>query len=196
MKSPIGSAQTQWARLLHMIAAQNEEAMASFYDETSARVYGLALRIIGDPADAEEVTLDVYTQVWRSAASYNSEKGSPLAWLMMMTRSRALDRMRSRRTAFVETTEVENLISRDGDPESMVGSTQRVRFLNELMAELPFEQRVLIEKVFFHGMTQAQLANSLGLPLGTVKSRIRFGMNKLRMLVTGKLQVQGSAIDG
>ena len=114
-----------------------------------------------------------------------------MAWLLMITRSRCLDRKRSRAAQPVIATELETLMSRSGDPEADAVSRQRARVLGGLMGELPPEQRVLIEMAFFKGMTQSELASALDLPLGTIKTRMRLGMSKLRALADDKLEARG-----
>ena len=84
-----------WTPLIHQIAEGDQQALGALYDATSSLIYSLALRIVGDTATAEEVTLDVYTQVWRQAKSYDARRGSPSTWLLILTRSRAIDRLRS-----------------------------------------------------------------------------------------------------
>ena len=186
---PTDVTQARWVRLLQLIANRDEHALASFYDETSSRVYGLALRILGNPADADETTIDVYTQVWRTAASYSSQKASPLGWLLMIARSRSLDRLRSRPVSGTNLSVSETFASSPEDPESMACSAQRSRWVTAVMSGLPVEQRTLIEMSFYQGMTQSELASSLGLPLGTVKTRMRLAMSKLRTLMS---EPQGS----
>src|ERR1700735_1658246 len=85
-----------WSGYVRRIMAADQGALASFYDATNHLVYGMALRILGNPADAEEVTLDIYTQVWRGASGFDERRGSVLAWLMTIARSRSIDRLRSR----------------------------------------------------------------------------------------------------
>ena len=88
--------QQTWSQYIHRASRGDESALASLYDESKSLVYGLALRVVGEPADAEEVTLDVFTQVWRSAGAFDASRGNAVSWLVLMTRSRAIDRVRSR----------------------------------------------------------------------------------------------------
>jgi RNA polymerase sigma-70 factor (ECF subfamily) len=171
---------------IRRIASGDSEAVAALYDQTSSLVYGLALRILGDVSDAEEITLDVYTQVWRSAAKFDSERGSALAWLVMLTRSRSIDRLRSRSDRDVR----EMPIADNRPPRDVADLPDEASFIRQqrvmveaALAGLAPEQRELIELAFFSGLTHSELAMRTGLPLGTVKTRIRLGIIKLRELL-------------
>ena len=164
-------------------AQGEEEALAILYDETNRLVYGLALRILGEPADAEEVTLDVYTQVWRNARGFDPQRGNVTAWLVMLTRSRAIDRLRSgagRKEREEPLEWLPDLPASAESPEQASVSSQQRRWVRAALAELSPEQREAIELAFFGGLSHGELAARLGQPLGTVKTRIRSGMMKLR----------------
>lgn len=193
MLAPADASLPTFIELLHSVAARNEAAFASLYDQTNSIVHGLALRILGNQADADEVTLDVYLQVWRTAGSYSSDKSSPLGWLLMLTRSRAIDRLRSRAAEGETAPFVSTLASTARSPEVSARSRQEAQLVNAFMAELPQEQRMLIQKAFFQGMSHSELAVSLELPLGTVKTRMRLGLHKLRDLMAAKLDRKGAA---
>jgi RNA polymerase sigma-70 factor (ECF subfamily) len=165
-------------------AAGDQSALAALYDESSSLAYSLAMRLLGDTADAEEVTLDVYTQVWRTAASYDRARGSVVSWLVTLARSRAIDRLRSR----ANRTQREQPILEFSDfeavtasPEQQVAFSQRSQRVRAAMASLAPEQSEALQLAFFSGLSHSELAKRLGQPLGTVKSRIRSGMMKLRM---------------
>jgi len=175
----------EWESLIHQAAQGDQQALGAFYDATSPLVYGLALRILGNTATAEEVTLDVYTQVWRQAAVYNAQRGTPSAWLFMLTRSRAIDLMRSqaqeqKRMASLEVAETFTAVSTP--EESSVAAEQR-RLVQAAFAALTPEQREALELAYFSGLSQGDIAARLGLPLGTVKTRMRLGMMRLRELL-------------
>jgi len=173
------SGRSDWSGYLREIAAGRESALASLYDESSALVYTLALRILGNSADAEEVTLDVYNQVWREARKFDPRRASATTWLVMMARSRAIDRLRSaaarrnREEPFAEGFEIPAPGLRPDQMEAR-------RLVAAALAELPAEQRVPIELAYYSGLSQTELAETLGQPLGTVKTRIRLGMMRLR----------------
>ncbi len=178
-ESPEGSL----VHLLAAIARGEEASLAAFYSATSRWVYGLALKILGDPFQAEEVTLDVYFQVWRQAAAYSVERGTPGAWLLTMARSRAIDRLRasrSRRRREGPWEESFDRPSEEIDPLTASAESERRKVVLEAIASLPPEQRRPIELAFFQGLTHTEIAGRLGEPLGTVKTRIRLGMMKLR----------------
>jgi RNA polymerase sigma-70 factor, ECF subfamily len=147
-------------------------------------VYGLALRVIGNPACAEDVALEVYLQVWRTAQSYNEARGSVSAWLVMIVRSRAIDWLRSRKARSADVTDpiddIQELRDERPSPEVVSMESSRARAVREAMASLPEEQRKLIELAYFSGLSHNEIARDLGLPLGTVKSRIRLGMSHMR----------------
>ena len=174
-----------WKGYVERAAQGDQTALASLYDESSKLVYAIALRLLGQAADAEEVTLDVYSQVWRTAATYRSERGSVTAWLTTLARSRALDRARSRvsRARFEEPMIGGTEMKAEADeasPEMTTAAAQRRRHVLSALATLSPEQREAVQLAFFSDLTHSELAEKLRQPLGTVKTRIRLGMMKLR----------------
>jgi len=168
--------------LLLRVSAQDREALASLYDLTHARVHGMALRVLRDPTAAEDVVCEVYLQVWRTAATFDPRQGCVWTWLTVLTRSRALDRVRvSRRVARREEAlpEVEPA-GLGPSPEQSAEAGERSRLVRDALERLPREQRQLIELAYFAGLSHSELATRLGQPLGTVKTRIRSGMMGLR----------------
>lgn len=143
-------------------------------------MYGLALRILGNTATAEEVTLDVYTQVWRQAARYDVKRGTPSAWLIILTRSRALDRLRSRDCARLLREEAPPPSATPHTPEEATVLTERRRFVQAACDQLPPEQQQVLELAYFSGLSHQEIARQLDVPAGTVKTRIRLGIQKLR----------------
>ena len=175
-----------WVSLIKKVAGGDQSAMTTLYDSTSRLVFGLILRIVTDRATAEEVLLDVYTQVWRQAASYDTSRGAPLAWMMTIARSRSIDRLRSGKhdtqgkeplDAIGEATS--NTIS----PEEATVNSERQRIVRSALETLSAEQREVIELAYFSGLSHSEIALRLGQPLGTVKTRTRLGMMKLRDLL-------------
>jgi RNA polymerase sigma-70 factor (ECF subfamily) len=169
-------------RLISNVAAGDQSALGDLYDRSSRVAFGLILRVLGDPATAEEVTLDVYTQVWRQAKAYDSSRGTPLAWLLTIARTRAIDRLRSGKQ---ERQRSEPLDSADrvrasGDPEESSVLSEQQRMVQGALAGLSPDQREVIELAYFQGLSQSEIANTLGQPLGTVKTRTRLGLIKLR----------------
>jgi RNA polymerase sigma-70 factor (ECF subfamily) len=174
-----------WEMLIERVAGGEANAMADLYDATSHIVYGLAYRILGDPAGAEDVLLDVYTRVWRCAADFSVERGSASAWLFTLTRSRAVDVLRARqRNRATEQLEAANGVAADAPgPEDTSLAAERHRFIARALGALAAEQREAIELAYFAGLSHSEIAARLGQPLGTVKTRIRLGMTRLRELL-------------
>jgi RNA polymerase sigma-70 factor (ECF subfamily) len=174
-----------WRQLLQQIVQQDQEALGAFYDATSPLVYGLALRILRDVLVAEEVTIDVYTSVWRQAASYDPQRWQPSAWLFMLTRSRALDYLRTRRQGqkLLHTPAETGASSAALPPEDLPVLAELRHLVQDALAKLIPEQRRIIELAYFSGWSQSEIAASLGLPLGTVKTHLRLGVQKLHELV-------------
>lgn len=166
------------------VATGDSGALSEFYDEANRYVNSIALRILHDPDEAEEVTLDVFQQVWRLAASYNPDRCAVASWLGMMTRSRSLDRWRSiqarRRLIVPEPPESVERVSPADGPETLLAAAQQQQRLRHALRILPDEQREMISLAFWEGLSHSEVANRTGLPLGTVKTRIRLGMLKLR----------------
>lgn len=180
---PMRSSDADWAALIGRIANGEQDALAKLYDQSSRLVYSIALRVLSDTADAEEVTLDVYSQVWRMARDYSGERGTPSTWLVMLARSRALDRLRSRESRRQRESALDEVFeapSKEAAPEEVaLASAERTR-VRRAMAQLAPEQREAIELAFFTGLSHSELASRLRQPLGTVKTRIRLGMIRLR----------------
>ena len=181
--SPGPAPPTDWSPLVRRMADGDQAALAAFYDETSARAYGLAQHILGDADDAEDVLLDAYSQVWRSAASFDPSRGSALAWLLVIVRSRAMDHLRRRSRQVRREQSLAGALESEGaavaPDEGDVDAALRTR-IRRALADLPAEQREPIELAYFGGLSQSEIAERLGQPLGTIKTRIRLGMTKLR----------------
>jgi RNA polymerase sigma-70 factor, ECF subfamily len=176
-----------WLGYLRRCAEGDTTALSNLYDESSRYVYGMALRILHDTADAEEVTIDVFSQVWRSAGSFAAQRGSVLSWLVTLTRSRAIDRLRTQ-TAKVrrkeETLDSQFALRDEADnPEESATLEQERRRIRAALDQLSPEQREPLELAFFGGLSHSELAARLNQPLGTVKTRIRLGMIKMRELL-------------
>jgi RNA polymerase sigma-70 factor (ECF subfamily) len=173
--------------LLEQIAQGEQAALGTLYDLTNRLIYGLILRVLGEASAAEEVLLDVYTQVWRQASSYDTERGSPLAWLTTIARSRAIDRLRSGWQTQQRQESLDVVTDREtgaASPEEMTVMSERQRIVRQAMAVLSPEQREVIELAYYSGLSHSEIAAKLGQPLGTVKTRTRLGMMKLRDALT------------
>jgi RNA polymerase sigma-70 factor (ECF subfamily) len=181
-----GSTSAADVALLDRIARRDQAGLAELYDRHCRLLFSLILRILRDRGEAEDVLQEVFVRVWDRADSYNASLGTPAAWLVRISRNRAIDRLRSRTVrAAVQAPEVERPEqARDpapnADPEQFAASSEERRAIVDALAALPPEQRLLIESAFFEGYTQSELAERFDLPLGTVKTRIRTGMQSLR----------------
>jgi RNA polymerase sigma-70 factor, ECF subfamily len=168
--------------LLQQMASGDREAFRRFYDRYASLAFTFALRLLGSRSDAEDLVQEVFLQVWRQAQSYSSERGSPEAWLITMTRSRAIDKLRANRRremsplSLDEPTHVERGMS-------VVPPTQTSEAkltVQGVLVKLPEMQRIVLELAYFDGLTQSEIADRLGEPLGTVKTRMRAGLERLR----------------
>jgi RNA polymerase sigma-70 factor (ECF subfamily) len=164
------------------VASGERDALADLYDQTSHLVYSLALRILRDEPAAEDVVIEVYTHAWRTASAFEPVRGSASAWLLTLTRSRALDALRARRrNRAQEPLEAASEIQSDAPgPEDLNVAAERQRFVVGALQGLVVEQREAIELAYFGGLSHSEIAARLEQPLGTVKTRIRLGMMKLR----------------
>lgn len=171
------------APLVRRIAAGDPDALASLYDLTRVPIYSLVRRIVRDPGDAEEVCLDVYAQVWRSAGRYEPGRGPVMAWLLMMARSRALDGWRRSAVRGPATETFPDGMTTGREPRSPLESLLAAdvgRRLRHALGTLTSAERDLIVQAFFEGWTHRELAERWRMPIGTVKTRIRTGLRKLR----------------
>jgi RNA polymerase sigma-70 factor, ECF subfamily len=187
----VSSGESALLDYVHRIALGEHNALGPLYDETNRLVYGSALRILGDRADAEEVTLDVYTQVWRNASSFDRRRGSVIAWLMTITRSRAIDRRRSSSVRNRYELPIDSYESRDSGVSHITLGLERA--VRAALSSLTPEQREAIELAYFSGYSHSELAERLGQPLGTVKTRIRLGMMKMRSLLVPQSRTESNA---
>jgi RNA polymerase sigma-70 factor (ECF subfamily) len=171
--------------LLRLIVNARAEALSELYDRYSRLVFSLALNSVGDAATAEEITQDVFLRVWQRARQYRADRGKVSTWLTGITRNRAIDQLRRRGSR----PEQHSVAWTDIPPgaEPTVDSPERAAQLamdrervQAAIAQLPHEQKQVLALAYFQGLTQKQMAEALGLPLGTVKTRIRLGMQKLR----------------
>ena len=169
--------------LVQKIAEGDQSALGTLYDSTNRLVYGLILRVLNDASTAEEVLLDVYTQVWRQASTYDTSRGAPLAWVTTIARSRAIDRLRSgwqdqKRKEPLDA--IGDAPTSAASPEEATVASERQRFVREALAQLTPEQREVIELAYYSGLSHSEIAAKLNQPLGTIKTRTRLGMMKLR----------------
>lgn len=169
--------------MLERIAAQDRAALADFYDLHAGLLFSIAMRILEDAGEAEEVIQDAFLQIWQKAATFDTALGSAVSWAVSIARNRAIDRLRSRQRRFRLTETLQEEASR-ATPHEMTNwyglDNDSASFVRKAVNSLPLEQRQAIEMAFFGGLTHQEIAESLREPLGTVKARIRRGMMKLR----------------
>jgi RNA polymerase sigma-70 factor, ECF subfamily len=173
--------------MIARIGRRDQSAFSTFYDRMSGPLYSLAMKMLGDPAEAQDALQDVFLQIWSRASTYNPEQSSVFSWTVLLTRSRVIDRLRARgRRSRVVVASTEDTPSADADAstvESAADTAQkndeaaRVRYV---LNNLPSEQREAIELAFFEHLSHHEIAARLEQPLGTVKARIRRGLLKLR----------------
>ncbi|KRE93978.1 RNA polymerase subunit sigma [Nocardioides sp. Soil774] len=183
--APSGGDATRLSDLLRQAALGDEAAFAELYDATSARAYGLALRVVRNPAHAEEVTQEAYLDAWRSSTRFDPARGSAAGWLLTIVHRKAVDRVRSveAATARDETWNRETApVDHDQTSEAAQASLEAARVRNAV-ATLTDVQRQAVELTYFGGYTHTEVATLLDVPLGTAKTRIRDGLIRLRDLM-------------
>lgn len=192
-QQPVEAQEPDWVVIISRIALGDQQAMTALYNGTSKLVFGLVLRILNDRGLAEEVLLDVYAQVWRQANRYDTSRGAPLGWITTIARSRAIDRLRSERHNLQEF-ELNEATAREpslhASPDLASEAAEKRRFVRAALESLPVEQREVIELSYFAGLTQSEIAVKLNQPLGTVKTRTRLGMMKLREVLRPLMEIK------
>lgn len=168
--------------IMARIAAGEQSAFAHFYDATSRTVFGIVLHVLRDRAQAEEVTQEVYVEAWRSAANFDPGLGSPSAWLNTIAHRRAVDRVRSAERSTAR--DQRHFEAADGhyaaDTADLVVAADEGERVREALADLPEAQRTALRLAYFEGNSYREVAEFLGVPLGTVKTRIRDAMQRLK----------------
>jgi RNA polymerase sigma-70 factor, ECF subfamily len=189
-KSKIHVSEDDWLQLVRAVADGDQRALHSIYEQTYRIVFTLIVRITSNQETAEEVTLDVFYDVWRKASTYDPANGSVVGWIMNQARSRAIDRLRFDQRKKRVNTSSESLqpITDIVDPQQAFLFEEQNRLLRNALAVLTPEERNAIETAFFSELTYEETARKLNQPLGTVKTRIRSGMGKLREALGRKLK--------
>jgi RNA polymerase sigma-70 factor, ECF subfamily len=179
-----------WAALIGRVAGGESDALTALYDATNRLIFGLLLRILGNSATAEEVLFEVYAQVWRQAARYDARRGNPVSWLVTMARSRAIDRLRADGQATRHEQPLDEMPSAalTQDVERLAANAETRELVCAALDALPAEQREVIELAFYSGMTHSEMAAHLKQPLGTIKTRARRGMIKLREVLAAVVE--------
>jgi RNA polymerase sigma-70 factor, ECF subfamily len=173
--------------LLEAIAAKDEAALGRLYDRYRLILFGLLMRILNNREEAEDVLQEVFLQVWRKATDFDQTRGRPFTWLVTLARSRGIDRLRTlaarERLAEAGARQTSEEIS---DAASDAFKSEQRDLVTDALAQLPDEQKRPIMLAYFDGLTQSEIATRLGTPLGTVKTRMRTGLMRLRELLAGK----------
>ena len=180
--------------LLEHISNQDRDALATLYERFGRRVFSLAVRILSDSVSAEEVTQDVFMSVWRRGATYVSKKGKFTTWLFSIAHNRTIDELRKRRRDLSRTNDdIDdhlNLESGDVSPADVTVAQSEYAKIRAAMQDLPEEQKNVVELSYFKGLTQTEIAEKTGQPLGTVKTRMRLALKKLRKALSAELGTQ------
>ena len=172
--------------LLARVATGDQEAFERLYEQTSSLLYTLVLRIVGTPGDAADLLQEVYLEAWRKASNYDAARGTPTAWLVTLARSRAIDWVRALAargkdvTSSLDDTPASDLVARDIGALDIRAANERQALVRTSLKALPPVQRQVIELAFYEGLTHAEISERLNVPLGTIKTRIRLAMEKLR----------------
>jgi RNA polymerase sigma-70 factor (ECF subfamily) len=172
--------------LLARIVKGDQQAFSQLYDHSSTLLYTLALRILGNRDEAAELLQDVYLEVWRKVVRYDVGRGTPVAWLVTLTRSRAIDRLRARAargqasTSALDETMTTRLADLGPSPYETQADQELRQLVGQAMGALPAAQQQAIELAYYEGLSHMEIATRLNQPLGTVKTRIKLGMSKLR----------------
>jgi RNA polymerase sigma-70 factor (ECF subfamily) len=176
------------AALLEKVGRGDRASFGQLYDRMSGLLFSMAYRVLNDREAAEDVLQDVFIQIWDKASTYDVSRGKPLTWAVTLTRNKAIDRLRAARRRYQLREELEREAVLDWKAAGKSSSDELVdseksRMVRQAVARLPLDQRRAIDLAFFGGMTQSEIADELGEPLGTIKARIRRGMMKLREIL-------------
>jgi len=174
------------APLLPSVARGDAEAFDALYERHASTLFAVLLRILGNPEDAREIMQETFVQVWNRAAQFDPERGNEIAWMISICRNRGIDRIRSRKLREIRESQAGIEISRRGPSVSVstgaenVLRTEEQKLIRRALEDLPAAQRTALELAYFEGLSQSEIAQQLGEPLGTVKTRMHLGMKKLR----------------
>ena len=173
--------------LLSRIAQGDQEAFGRFYDQYAHGLYSLVFKILNDGKETEDVLQEGFTQIWKKAAQYDGTRSSAFTWAVMIMRNKAIDhiRTRQRQARLVEAATLDGAYASDFEEDESVFRNEKKALVKVALGKIPADQRQAIDLAFFSGLTQMQIAEKLGEPLGTVKARIRRGLLKLRDYLNG-----------
>jgi RNA polymerase sigma-70 factor, ECF subfamily len=187
-KAPVS--EKVWVELVQSIARGDQLALRTLYDETHRLVFTLIMRIVSNRETTEELTLDVFHDVWRRASTYDPANGSVVGWIMNQARSRAIDRLRfeQRKKRVNDPADTPSTVAAADGPQETFDVSEQGRLLRHALQVLTPEERSAIETAFFSELTYSEAATRLNQPLGTVKTRIRSGLGKLRQALAGTMK--------
>jgi RNA polymerase sigma-70 factor (ECF subfamily) len=180
--------------LLHAVARGDEAALARLYDAYRVILFGLLVRILNSREEAEDILQEVFVQVWRRAKDFDEQRGRPFTWLVTLARSRAIDRLRllgARQRLAMGAAQAQEQTENFSDALKDTVRAEQQAVVRRALAELPEEQRHTLVLAYFDGLTQSEIASKLNAPLGTIKTRMRSGMIKLRALLGSQLETFG-----
>ncbi len=173
--------QTQLATLIGRCALRDQKAFLSLYDATSAKLFGVVLRIVNREYWAEEVVQDVYLKVWNAADSYNASRGQPMTWLINIARNRAIDFLRSAEHAAAQRSDLlDETLPSALDPLKTTETGSEMERLRRCLEELNESQRLCVLKIYHHGYTPTEVSRNDNRPIGTVKTWVRRGLEQIR----------------
>ena len=176
--------------LIAKMMSGDESALSTLYDRYAPMLFGMLMRVLNDRQAAEEVLQDLFLQLWRNAGQFDANRGSLPAWLMVIGRNRAISRLRGRRDREVLEEEEGDFAGTFASPQNIedeAARNQMARTVSSALQQLPPEQRQAVELAYFEGMTQSEIASKTGIPLGTVKTRVRTAMQTLRQTLESVL---------
>ena len=179
------------ASLLRRVQAGDDQALAALYDRHGGAAYGLAYRIAGDAATAEDAVQEAFVSLWRQAPRFDAERGQVRSWLLTIVHHRAIDFVRrktNRPERQLPDGAEEFLVDAGPAPHEAVASSMQSALVREAVRRIPEDQRRTVEMAYFGGMTHVEIAEAMGVPLGTVKSRLRIAMEKLRDELQSKVR--------
>lgn len=198
MTQPPNGESTTDGELLARIAARDDSALGVLYDRYGGLAFGLAYRVLRDRGQAEDIVQEAFLSVWRRAATFDARKGSARGWLMSIVHNAAIDRRRGRFRHQQDEVDIEDHAWRLADDDVWEDVSRRLdrEQVRQALAQIPNEQRETLELAYFGGLTQAEIAEQTGEPLGTVKSRARLGLRRLEGLLRGTYKVDESGTSG
>jgi len=186
----VGAADSD-AQLMWRLRGRDEDALGELYDRHAGVAFGLALRMLRDRSSAEEVVQDAFVSLWRRAAAYAPDRASVRTWLLMMVRSRAIDRLRQAGSrARLTPIEDEPELAALSDTWQAAAESIRREAVHSAITQLPREQGQILEWAYFGGLSQSEIASKSGLPIGTVKSRTRLALDRLRRLLSDSVAAE------